>query len=445
LLDVTERNAVGRRLAERLKLERLVADISGGFVNLPFEDIDGQICTSLQMLLDRLGVERARLALLDNVTDKVILSQYYRADSSETVFVETDDMDRDMPEYAALIRQNRTIRWPSAADVPETLPTVRRFFAERSVCSHLSIPMTVGQDHVGALMITNQRSPLSIDEDLLGYLRVIADTLANALVRRRAEQARERLMRQLRAKNDELASLVHIASHDLRSPLVNIRGFSGELEKSLIELRDLLNAQSLSEPVRHRVDALFRTDVAEAFGFINSGAAKMEAMLNGLLRLSRIGAAPGKPQHLEMGTLLEQVIRQFKYILKAEQITIDVDRDLPGCTGDALLISQVFSNLIDNAIKYRIPSRRLHIRIEGAIVDQGVEYRVIDNGIGIAPEHIQKVFEIFHQLNPSSHENDGQGLGLTIVRKIVEIHDGRVWIESSPDVGTTVRIRLAHR
>lgn len=567
LLDITERKRMTEQLAMRLKLERLVADLSGGFVNLPMEDIDRQIFKSLQMLVEQLGIERVRLALINHETHKVLLSAYFSADdSSQTVFIETDDMDRDMPEYAALIRQNRVVWWPTVRDIPESLPSVRRFFAEKSICSHLCIPMTVGQDHAGALMITNLRHPLSIDHDVLGFLHVIADTLANALVRKKtlealeyserrfrsiielspmgihiyhllpdntlifvgtnraaskilsfnaepfigrpieevfpelaksglndiyrrlcrdggshhgsnfiyqdehvkgiyefeafqilpgkiavmfadvternlAERARERLMRQLRAKNEELESLVYIASHDLRSPLVNIRGFSGELEKSLIELRGLLSAQPLSESARKRVDELFRADVAESFGFINSGTAKMESMLDGLLRLSRIGTAQSRPQRLHLRMLLEQVIHQFRFVIKAENLTVEIAANLPDCMGDPLLISQAFSNLIDNAVKYRSPSRPLKIRIEGDTSESAIEYRVIDNGIGIAAEHIQKVFDIFHRLNPSG-DNGGQGLGLTIVRKIIENHDGRIWIESSQDTGTTVFIRL---
>lgn len=567
LLDVTDRNRANRQLSMRVRWEKMVGDISASFINVPVEGIDDRIRQSLDMLIGQLEFERVRLALIDPDSGRLYLSSYFGAASGPRIMFESDDLDRDMPEYAALIRRGETIWWPHTPDdVPVHMKALRQFCHEKGVCSHLSIPMTIGQEHLGAMLITHIRGPVVMEEDAKGYLRVVADTLANAIVRKRtlgaladserrfrsivesspmgilmyqlhpdgrlvfsgtnpaaskilgtdvpalvgktmeeafpelaktplcqtyrrisleggsyhgenfdyvddrirgiyefeafqtspgrmavmftditgrrmAEQGRERLMRQLRIKNEELESVVYIASHDLKSPLVNIRGFSGELNKSLKALRDLLESQPLSDEARGQIRPFFETDFPESMNFINAGTAKMEAMLNGLLRLSRIGAAQSRPECLHVNGLLEQILRNFKYLIKEDEVTIDIAPDLPDCMGDSLLISQVFSNLIDNAIKYRSPDRPLHIRVEGRTDRSEVEYCVRDNGIGIASEHINKVFEIFHQLNPG-RDKTGQGLGLTIVRKIVESQDGRVWIESVPGQGTTVFIRL---
>jgi PAS domain S-box-containing protein len=567
LMDITERNRVTEKLALRLKMERLVSDVSGGFVNLPVEGIDDQIHTSLRFLVDRLGTERVRLAQISPDTGAVSLSHYFSAEPGPRVFIESDDLDRDMPDYAALIRQNQIVWWPDTpSDIPDAMPALKRYFREKGIRSHLCIPMTVGQQHVGALLVTHIRRPLVLDPDILSYLRVIADTLANALVRkstllalaeserrfrsiiesspmgilayqlfpddrlvliganpaackilgidvtalvgqtiqqafpelaqtdlcriyadicrrggvyssenfaykdqqvkgfydfeafqtsggkmavmftdvterRLAEQARERLMRQLRAKNEELESIVFIASHDLRSPLVNIRGFSGELEKCLRSLRQHIQDEPLSDPARRQIEQFFDVDAPEALAFINAGSAKMETMLDGLLSLSRVSSAQSRPQRLNMNGLLDQVIQTFEYRIKEDGAAVDIAPDLPDSLGDPLLITQVFSNLIENAIKYRSPDRPLVLRVEASDNRDHVEYRVIDNGIGIAPEHLGKVFEIYHQLNPG-REKSGQGLGLTIVRKILDAHDGRVWLQSAPGQGTTVFVRL---
>jgi PAS domain S-box-containing protein len=567
LLDITERNRVTEKLALRLKMERLISDVSGGFVNLPVEGIDDHILKSLHFLVERLGTERVRLALIDPDADTVALSRYFSAEPGPSIFIESDDLDRDMPEYAAVIRQNQITWWPDTPrNIPDAMPALKQYFREKGIRSHLCIPMTVGQQHIGALLVTHIRRPFVLDPDMLGYLRVIADTLANAIVRkstllalaqseqsfrsiiesspmgilayrlfpderlvltgtnpaackilgidvtalvgktiqqafpdlastelcriyadicrrggvyhsenfdyrdeqirgvydfhafqtsggkmavmfsdvterRLAEKARDRLMRQLRAKNEELESIVFIASHDLRSPLVNIRGFSGELEKEIHSLRGGLQAEPLSDPARRQIEQFFDVDAPEALAFINAGSAKMESMLDGLLSLSRVSSAQARPQRLNMNGLLDQIIQTFEYRIKEDGAAIDIAPGLPDSLGDPLLIAQVFSNLIENAIKYRDPGRPLVLRIEGDANEDHVQYRVIDNGIGIAAEHLNKVFEMYHQLNPG-RDKSGQGLGLTIVRKILDAHDGQVWLQSAPGQGTTVVVQL---
>jgi PAS domain S-box-containing protein len=260
--------------------------------------------------------------------------------------------------------------------------------------------------------------------------------------RRKADEAaRQKLVEELQSKNEELESIVFIASHDLRSPLVNIRGFTGELEKSLVRLKELLADEPLSEAVRKKLDALLHEDIDESMGFIKAGNHKMDILLNGLLRLSRAGTAQVCPTELDMHHILKGIISNFRYRTRQLDMVITVDAALPACRGDAVLVSQVFTNLIENAIKYRSPDRRAAIHVSGEARNGNIVYCVKDNGIGFAPEHAEKVFEIFHRLNPSGDES-GEGLGLTIVRRLLKRQGGRAWIESQTDIGTSVYVQL---
>jgi len=257
--------------------------------------------------------------------------------------------------------------------------------------------------------------------------------------RKNADAAREQLLKELRSKNEELQSIVFIASHDLHSPLVTIRGFAGELERSIQDVKTVLAEAVLSDDLRRRLSGPLDKDIPEALAFINKGNRKMDQLLNGLLRLSRIGTVELHTAPLNMNTLMAEIIGSPHYDLRRRQADIAVEGDLPACCGDATLITQVFANLIDNAVKYRHPDRPAVVRIRGRSEDGRSVYQVEDNGIGIAPEHKDKIFEIFHQLNPNA---GGEGLGLTIVRRILDRQDGKIWVDSRPQQGTIVSVSL---
>ena len=268
------------------------------------------------------------------------------------------------------------------------------------------------------------------------YIMALANDITE---RKQAEQAREQLLKELRSKNEELESIVFIASHDLRSPLVNIRGFAGELEKSFEEIKGILSEAGLDESIRQRLHTSLTADIPESLHFIKSSNKKMNTLLNGLLRLSRIGTAQINPTAIDMNALIGEILSGLHFKIRESNIDIAVDGSLPGCRGDFTLINQVFVNLVDNAIKYRHPDRPCCIRIRGSRENGRSVYQVEDNGIGIAPEYQDKVFDIFHQLNPGI---GGEGLGLTIVRRVLERQDGHIQIRSAAGAGTILTVTL---
>jgi len=257
--------------------------------------------------------------------------------------------------------------------------------------------------------------------------------------RKHAEVKLAELAQNLAEKNKELETIVYVASHDLRSPLVNIQGFSKELNRSCDRVRELLAGDEPLEAKKRELETILGQDVPEAMEFIQAGVARIDMLLAGFLRFSRLGRAALKIKRLEMNTMLAAIAQTIEFQLKQAGATLQVDK-LPECLGDMTQINQVFSNLFDNAIKYRSPKRAGLIHVSGKIENGRAIYSVKDNGLGIAPEHQAKVFEIFHRLNPSASE--GEGLGLTIAQKILERQDGKIWVESQPDKGSTFFVSL---
>jgi PAS domain S-box-containing protein len=257
--------------------------------------------------------------------------------------------------------------------------------------------------------------------------------------RKRDEQKLGELAQSLAEKNKELEAIVYVASHDLRSPLVNIQGFGKELSRTCEDIREKLSEVPGPSIPKADLRLALDQDIPEALDFIQAGVAKIDTLLSGLLRFSRLGRAALTIERLSMNDMLRQISQAMEFQFQQAGARLDIS-GLPDCRGDSTQINQVFSNLLDNAVKYLDASRAGHIWVDGHVEGPRVIYRVTDNGIGIAAEHQAKAFEIFHRLNPSF--GAGEGLGLTIAQRILERQNGKIWVDSTPGKGSTFYVSL---
>ena len=226
--------------------------------------------------------------------------------------------------------------------------------------------------------------------------------------RLRVEQQREELIAELEDKNAELERFSYSVSHDLKSPLITIQGFVGVLLEDAMEG----NVEHLRAHVDH----------------IKRAVETMGRLLDELLELSRVGRLADDPQEVSLGELAHEAVNLIAGQIRERGVEVTIASDLPLVVGDPPRLREVFQNLIDNAVKYMgdQPDPRIEIgaRQEG---DNTVCY-VSDNGTGIESPYQEKIFALFEQLNPS---HEGTGIGLALAKRIVEVHGGRIWVESA--------------
>ena len=239
-------------------------------------------------------------------------------------------------------------------------------------------------------------------------------------IRNKAEREREDLIHRLKQKNQELDRFAVRVSHDLKTPLITVAGFLGYLE------------QDMKSGNRERMEK----DLAQ----INEAAKKMGKFVDELLDLSRVGRIINPPKDVAFEDILRDALNASDGILKAKQVQVEIHPIFPFVHVDRVRVVQVIQNLITNAVKFMGDQTQPIIQIGFEEIDGEHIFSIKDNGMGIAPENHESIFELFHRLNP---EIEGTGIGLGLVKRIVEVHNGKIWVESSPGNGATFKFTLA--
>ena len=232
--------------------------------------------------------------------------------------------------------------------------------------------------------------------------------------RKKAELERETLITELEAKNAELERYTYTVSHDLKSPLVTIRGFLGYLEKDALAG----NTQKVKDDVKR----------------IENATQKMNTLLNDLLELSRIGRLINESTDMLFTDIAKDAISLVQGQIEARNVLVEIHNTPAIIRGDRTRLTEVIQNLVDNAVKFMGDQPSPHITI-GATENEQNEtvFFVRDNGVGIDSQYHDRIFTLFNKLNAGA---EGTGIGLTLVKRIIEVHKGRIWLESEPGKGT---------
>jgi PAS domain S-box-containing protein len=225
--------------------------------------------------------------------------------------------------------------------------------------------------------------------------------------RKRTEEDKVRLINELQGKNEELEAFTYTVSHDLKSPLVTVKGFLGMLQKDIASG----NPDTIDKSIH----------------FINDAVTKMESLLRDLLDLSRVGRTVQPYQSIPFGQLTRETAQLLSGIIRERGVKLSITRDRTLLHGDPVRMKQLLQNLLSNAIKFLGDQPEPEVKV-GVRHEAGMPvFYVKDNGIGIAPRFHDKIFGLFDKLDP---ETDGTGVGLAICKRIIQLHNGRIWVES---------------
>lgn len=291
----------------------------------------------------------------------------------------------------------------------------------------MAIPLRSRRKFIGSIFLDGRKVGQFTEADAqkaVTYAKQVAIALENARLFSELQNeltTRKELISELESKNAELEQFTYTVSHDLKAPLITINGFLGYLEED-IAAGDLDRVNHDSQRIQ------------EAVG-------RMRLLLDQLLELSRIGRMMNPPEEISFEELAREALGNVQGRLEERNITIRLSPNMPTVYGDHQRLVEVLQNLIDNAAKFMGEQSKPEIEIGQQGKENGLPvFYVKDNGIGIDPKHHELVFALFQRLDPTT---DGTGIGLALVKRIVEYHGGRIWVESDAGTGSTFYFTLS--
>jgi len=372
---------------------------------------------TLRALTDDIAQQRERTIALVARSDRAAALAVFQAETSARRM-------RAVRELAAAMaaEEQRLLAIRNA----EQRASVQVFYATLAIAGVLLVVVAA----VSLATVLRYTRDLAASRDTL---RNFADTLEAQVTERTADLTRA---------NDEIQRFAYIVSHDLRSPLVNVMGFTAELEGATVALGELIDRAEEHAPAIVTAEARIavREDLPEAIGFIRSSTQKMDRLITAILKLSREGRRVIAPVPLDMTAMVDGITASLTQQLAQRGATLTIERPLPTIVSDRLATEQIFSNLIENAVKYLDPKRVGHIVVRGKRIGPRVTFEIEDNGRGIAASDHSRVFDLFRR--SGNQDQPGEGIGLAHVRTLAYRLGGGIDVTSELGTGATFRLTL---
>jgi PAS domain S-box-containing protein len=422
IVDITERKQAEQREAIEHAVQRYLGSE---------ESLADAIRGIMRVMCERLDWACAARWSLDETNNRLHCVETWSEDDDRIrAFLDTSRRETFVPGTTGMIRRVLTTGesvW--VADVLEKKDLLRGpMAAQAGLRGAFALPVRMGDKVLGAIEFFS-REPRNPDKWLLVTTVSIGNLIGQLMARRQAEAAMraayqelEHKTRELTRSNEELQQFAYVASHDLQEPLRMISSYT----------------QLLGRRYGERLDG----DAQEFMAFIVDGAARMKQLIEDLLAYSRVGTRGKDFQEVDSGASLARALANLRASQESSGAVITHDA-MPRVMADGAQLAQVFQNLIGNAIKFRGEGPpKIHVGAEttGTVW----AFTVKDDGIGLDTQYADRIFMMFQRLHNKA-EYPGTGIGLAIVKKIVERHGGRIWVESEPGKGATFGFTIARQ
>jgi PAS domain S-box-containing protein len=389
---------------EQRSIQRLNGVVQAADELITYTDSDTFYRRAVELAREKIGVERSAIFLLDPATQ--ILHGTYGTD------LQGNTTDEHGAAWAASalpqVFHMHHVQWT----------IIEQEYGYWQQDQFISNPQSgwvahtlirVANQPIGIFINDTALSQAPTDGMLQETIHLYCSLLGSMIQRLQSESERKGLINELSAKNAELERFTYTVSHDLKAPLITIRGFLGFLEKDARSG----NFERLEQDMQRIIQATH----------------KMQNLLDDLLELSRIGRIVGPPQTTPFGAIVEEALELVRGAIEQHDVMVAVSPDLPVIRGDRARLVEVIQNLVENAIKFMgdQPSPRIEIGAkQGSDTDESI-FTVRDNGMGIEAKYHERIFGLFNKLDAQS---EGTGIGLALVRRIIEVHGGHIWVES---------------
>ncbi len=433
-------------------------------------EIDGIIASVLQILKERLGYDRGIVLLENQERTKLVFRAGFGhgAEQDELLRQAVFDLagSSGAGAFVTSYREHKPFLINSITEHAQLFPEDNReLLGKLDADAFLCCPIICDGQSIGVLSVDNLKSQkplLQTDLNLLmGIAPVIGVSIRNAELLEtkdrqfnaivelekamdelaRAKEISERYAEDLQLMNEEVRNFAYIVSHDLRAPLVNIKGFSVELHCALKAATPLIEKgkSALCERELMMLGEALERDVPEALEFIESSVNRMDSQINAILKLSRLGRRDLKMERVDVAAIVQGILKTLGHQLDAGRVTVSV-AELPHVIADKTAVEQIIGNLLDNAVKYLDRDRAGQLEISADSGRHETTFTFRDNGRGIAAEDMGKVFEIFRRAG--KQDMPGEGMGLAYVKTLVRRLGGRIWCESELGGGTRFRFTI---
>ncbi|TXD53967.1 MULTISPECIES: ATP-binding protein [unclassified Polaribacter] len=407
-------------IKQQLRLQDLLISISTTFINADLSDIDELVQKSLKQVGEFVKADRSYIFSYDfiNYTTSNTFEWCAEGIQPEIDSLQHLNLDGFVTQWLDAHKNGKAFYCEDVSLLPEGGEFgLRAILEAQGIQSLMTIPKIKNNELIGFIGFDSVKKIHKYTKNEKDILFVFANMFVNVIQRKeheerikQQEQKKEELLRDLSLQNEELNEYAQVVSHDLKAPLVNIH--------TLINWFIDDNKEAMGESLLAPLDqVLFNVE-------------KMDFLIKGILDYSTVDRLESKDRENDLNAMMEEVL---KTILIPFHIKITVQENLPVLFGNALKFKQVFQNLIQNAIKYSDKEEGV-IEIGASEKGEYFEFFIKDNGIGIHSDYFEKIFKVFTKLESISSSS---GIGLSIVKKIIQFYKGVIWLESEEGIGTT--------